>query len=316
MPSEPRQDVADGAGVYGNPATCGEPQFKHCRANGVELARWEWAGETAGTPPVIFCHATGFHGHCWDEVVRHLDPSVPVTALDMRGHGRSEKTAPPMRWRNFGEDTAALGDQLGWRDAIGVGHSMGGYAVALAAALRPGAFRALVLLDPVIMAPESYTGPWVPDHYARKRRRDWESADEMYARFHGRGPFESWNNQVLRDYCDHALNGHTLACPPEVEGSIYENCTMPEANIYQELKSLAIPVLVIRSAVEFVLGFTAMEASPTNPQLATILAKGQDLHWRDVSHFIPMEAPERVAEQVRRVSADAGESAPAPPLPV
>ena len=248
---------------------------------------------------MVFCHATGFHGRCWDEVIRHLDPTVSATALDMRGHGRSEQTDPPMHWRDFGLDTAALADELGWRGAIGVGHSMGGYAVALAAALRPEAFRSLILLDPVIMVPESYSGPWVPEHFARKRRRDWESADEMYARYHGRGPFESWQDPVLRDYCNYALSGHTLACPTEVEGSIYENCTLPEAEIYAELERLTIPVLVIRSAIEFVLGFTAMEASPTNPRLANLLAGGRDLHWRDVSHFIPMEVPQRVASEIK-----------------
>ena len=41
-----------------------------------------------------------------------------------------------------------------------------------------------------------------------------------------------------------------------------------------------------------------MEASPTNPWLAQILSKGRDEHWQDVSHFIPMEVPERVARLI------------------
>ena len=61
---------------------------------------------------------------------------------------------------------------------------------------------------------------------------------------------------------------------------------------------LDIPVVIVRSAVEFVLGFTAMEASPTNPRLASILKHARDEHWRDVSHFIPMEAPKRVAQTI------------------
>ena len=218
----------------------------------------------------------------------------------MRSHGRSQQIAPPMHWPDFAVDVAALGETLGWRDAIGVGHSMGGYAIALAAAMRPGMFRALILLDPVIMAPESYTGHWVVEHFARKRRSRWDSADEMFERFRGRGPFKAWDEQVLRDYCDYALNGSELACPPEVEGSIYENCTLADASPYQfHLERIDIPVLIVRSAVEFELGFTAMEASPTDPRLAGKLARGQDEHWVDVSHFIPMEAPSRVAELIK-----------------
>ena len=273
------------------------PQFKVTRANGLDLAYWDWLGSPSGEP-LVFCHATGFHGRCWDQVIHHLD--APSIALDMRSHGRSQQVPPPMRWRDFAFDVAALGGELGWQDAVGVGHSMGGYAIAVAAAMRPGMFRSLVLLDPVIMAPESYAGQWVPEHFARKRKRTWESAGEMFERFHSRVPFNTWDPAVVRDYCDYALNGHDLACPPEVEGSVYENCTMPEANPYAALEKLEIPVLIIRSKVEFVLGFTAMEASPTNPRLAHILKNAKDEHWTDVSHFIPMEAPERVARLVNQ----------------
>lgn len=266
------------------------PQFKVTRANGLDLASWEWPG--VGTP-VVLCHATGFHGRCWDQVIRHID--APCVALDMRAHGRSQQVAPPMRWRDFAFDVAAME----FEGAIGVGHSMGGYAVAVAAAMRPGMFSRLVLLDPVIMARESYTGRWMEWHFARKRRRHWESADEMFARFEGRVPFKTWDPQVVRDYCDYALNSAgDLACPPEVEGSIYENCTLPEANPYVALERLEIPVLIIRSQVEFVVGFTAMEASPTNPQLVRILKHARDEHWTGVSHFIPMEAPERTARAI------------------
>ena len=216
----------------------------------------------------------------------------------MRAHGRSQQVPPPMRWRDFAFDVAALGEALNWQGALGVGHSMGGYAVAVAAAMRPGMFRSLVLLDPVIMAPDSYSGPWVPEHFARKRRRSWESAGEMFERFKERPPFNTWDPQVVRDYCDYALKGNELACPPEVEGSIYENCTMPEANPYAALERLDIPVVIIRSKIEFVLGFTAMEASPTNPKLVEILRNARDEHWLDASHFIPMEAPERVARTI------------------
>lgn len=271
-----------------------EPIFSSTRANGVELGHWDWV---ADGDSIVFCHATGFHGRCWDQVIRQL--STPAISLDMRSHGRSQQVAPPMHWPDFARDVAALGETLHWQNAIGVGHSMGGYAIALAAAMRPGMFRALVLLDPVIMAPESYKGHWVDEHFARKRRSHWGSADEMFERFRGRGPFKAWDEQVLHDYCDHALNGSELACPPEVEGSIYENCTLPEANPYFfGIERIDIPVVIVRSAVEFVLGFTAMEASPTDPRLASKLAKGQDEYWREVSHFIPMEAPERVARLI------------------
>src|SRR5712692_1741421 len=188
--------------------------------NGVELAVWEWAGEG---PPILFCHATGFHARCWDQVIAHL-PGRRCFALDFRGHGRSSKPAPPYLWREFGEDVAALATALGLSGAVGVGHSMGGHAVTLAASLKPDAFSTLLLLDPVIRGKQAYTGPWQEAHFVAKRRNRWASPQEMFDRFKDRAPFETWDRAVLRDYCEYGLepdgDGFVLACPPAIEASI------------------------------------------------------------------------------------------------
>src|SRR5712675_2409325 len=55
--------------------------------NGIEIALWEWPG---ADPAVFFCHATGFHARCWDQVVAHL-PARHCYAIDARGHGHSSK---------------------------------------------------------------------------------------------------------------------------------------------------------------------------------------------------------------------------------
>ncbi len=83
----------------------------------------------------------------------------------------------------------------------------------------PQSFSALVLLDPVIRAKDEYVGPWKKTDFVRKRRNQWASAQEMFERFENRPPFDSWDRQALRDYCDNALKangeGYILACPPD-----------------------------------------------------------------------------------------------------
>src|SRR5215470_4368641 len=117
------------------------PVDTRIQVNGVEITLWEWPGED---PPVLFCHATGFHARCWDQVIAHL-PNRHCFALDLRGHGRSSKPAAPYQWKNFGRDVKEVAAHLGLSGAIGVGHSMGGHAVTLAAALSPTAFAKLLL---------------------------------------------------------------------------------------------------------------------------------------------------------------------------
>lgn len=265
--------------------------------NGVELALWDWAG---AEPAILFCHATGFHGRIWDEIVARLDGRRCI-AFDARGHGRSSKPAPPYPWRNFGADVAALADSLGLRGAVGVGHSQGGHAVTLAAALRPAAFSSLVLLDPVIRPENGYYGLWERTDFVRKRRNQWDSAQEMFARFEHRPPFDSWDRKMLRSYCEHALcangAGFVLACPPDVEASVYENSTAPESNIYTEIARVEIPVHVVRGG-RYRDPAEVMRISPTAPDLASRFRRGKDTCLAECSHFIPMEAPDLTAKFV------------------
>ncbi|MBW2372664.1 MAG: alpha/beta hydrolase [Deltaproteobacteria bacterium] len=123
----------------------------------MELAYFEWRPELRGREaPILLVHATGFHARCWDPVIRRLGERH-VIAVDQRGHGRSQKIEIT-HWKDLGQDLAAFVEALDLRDVLGVGHSMGAHAMVDAAATRPGRFRRLVLIDPVIASPETYGG--------------------------------------------------------------------------------------------------------------------------------------------------------------
>ncbi len=277
-----------------------EPVQTRTVVNGVDLAVWEWVG---AEPAIILCHATGFHARCWDQIVARL-PDRRCIALDFRGHGRSSKPPPPYSWRWFGEDLAALLAQMQIRDAIGVGHSMGGHAVTLAAAIRPEAFASLLLLDPVIRPRETYTGATQELDSVLRRRNSWVSPDEMFERFKNRPPFQAWDPAVLWDYCRFGVlpsgdgAGLVLACPPAIEASIYANHPAKESDIYEEILSIRIPVRVVRSSGEF--SGSNFQASPTTPDLASFFGHGQDMPLSGVSHFIPMELPELTVKLIAR----------------
>jgi pimeloyl-ACP methyl ester carboxylesterase len=264
--------------------------------NGQKLAVWEQVGN--GTP-LLFVHATGFHARVWNQVIARLINRHAI-AVDMRGHGMSSKPAPPYKWVAFGEDVAALAQALKLEGAVGVGHSMGGHSLVVAAALAPGAFSKLVLLDPVILPPSYYVGGTGNSHFARKRKNVWHSPEEMFERFKDRPPFRDWDTAVLRDYCEWGLtlngNDFVLACPPEIEASIYENASQPESNPHPFIARVDIPVLVVRGGRGPTGEITAdLSASPTAVDLASRFRKGRDVVLPN-SHYIPMEAPALVAD--------------------
>ncbi len=280
------------------------PRHLYVSANGIQQSVYEWAG--TGTP-LLFVHATGFHARMWDAVIELL-PGVHAYAVDMRGHGLSDKPAPPYDWKTVGADIAALSAALGLTGALGVGHSMGGHVLTYAQAHHPALFGAQLLVDPVILPEAYYIGALEGDHFTTRRRADWSSPDEMFDKFKTRTPFAKWPARALRDYVTYGLlpkpeGGYTLACPPAVEGALYMHSSA--ANIYPEIAQIDIPVTVMRAKttleVNPALDFTV---SPTAPDLASRFQRGTDVYLPEHTHFIPMEAPQIVAEHIQRLLGD------------
>jgi hypothetical protein len=94
-----------------------------------------------------------------------------------------------------------------------------------------------------------------------------------------------------------------LACPPEVEASVYEQCMAPESRLPLALDEVRIPVKVLRASKQWVRGVFDLSTSPTDPHLAERFPHGRDLLLSGRNHFIPMETPELVVEQIRQMPA-------------
>ncbi|MCC5858083.1 MAG: alpha/beta hydrolase [Ectothiorhodospiraceae bacterium] len=283
------------------------PMENRYLVNGVNLHCFDWpaSADMIEAAPVLLIHATGFHARCWDQIIRHLD-GRRVIAFDQRGHGRSGKI-PPYTWDTFGKDLCELITLLGLRDVIAVGHSMGGHVLVQAAARYPGVFQRLLLIDPVIFPPERYQQPpmWdrVEDHPTTRRRNTWPSWQVMAEHFRDRPPFATWDPTVLEDYCRHGLlpaadeDGFVLACPPEVEASVYVNHA--GCNVHGLIAEIQAPVTVLRARLPASDGSgNHFSTSPTWPELAAHFRQGRDVHLEQYNHLIPMEAPERVADHI------------------
>ncbi len=301
----------------------GDPQQHRVQANSIGLSFFEWGRSLRGRDAtILLAHATGFHARCWDQMIRHLGERH-VIALDQRGHGRSQKTEI-RHWKVFGRDLAALVRELDLRDLIGVGHSMGGHAMTEASAACPDRFRRLVLIDPVIASPDDYAqGGWMiaslgdQTHPTAKRKRHFSSPEEMIQRFQGRSPYDVFHPAALRDYCRHGLlpveggAGFELACPPEIEASIYMT-SRTNPGVYDSIRALEMPVLILRAKQpppdRTVMDFSS---SPTWPGLVHEFREGREVHFADRTHFLPMEIPERVAALVLAESSEAASGADA-----
>lgn len=268
-----------------------------------DLCWFEWGAPSSDYPTMLLVHATGFHARCWDQVVAALPVGTHVIAPDLRGHGRSYRPASLGDWSATADDVLPLIDVVPG-PLVGVGHSMGGVCVVRAAAARPDRFQSLFLIDPVIFAPEYYLRALPEhsdpaDHFVSKRRNHWTGPTEMIERFAGRHPYSGWDPAVLADYCTYGLvvrsdgDGYELACPPQLEASAYLGSAA--FNPLAAAATIHCPVTVIRARSGPRAGQLDFSLSPTWPGTASAFPRGTDLHWSDCTHFIPMEAPARLA---------------------
>lgn len=279
-----------------------EPQLHKINVRGIELAAWEWPGEG---PLLFFVHGTGFHGRVWDTTIRAL-AGRRVLSFELRGHGRSSKPAPPYPWAEFGHDLAAAAESLGIEGAIGIGHSTGAHALVTATVDRPSTFASLLLIDPTIFPREFYGAYQGDSSFIERRRNLWLSPEEMMERFRSRVPFSLWHADVLRDYCTYGLlpegDHFMLACPAEIEAAVYREAAVPAADLHGLVPSITQPVTVVRGGIPWAPGVFNLNASPTAPDLASCFPHGRDLLLEGRTHYIPMESPEWVAEQVAAIS--------------
>lgn len=282
-----------------------EPQLRKIQVNGAQLAYFERNQPDAAKPTLLFIHATGFHGRVWDRIVEPFQDHHSI-ALELRGHGRSEKLKID-HWRVVGEDTAGVIRALKLSNLIGVGHSMGAHAMVEAAAAT-GAFARMVLLDPTIAEPEAYARP--PDldgdaHPVARRRNKFASVEEMMERLANKSAFPVFDRQTFRDYCEYGLvaapgGGLQLACPPEVEASIYTS-NRSNAAIFDSVAAIDAPVLIFRAkAPPGERGLMDFASSPTWPGLVGRFRQGREIHRPDVTHFIPMQIPDEVIRIIRQ----------------
>ena len=101
-----------------------------------------------GKTPLLIVHGLSYFSWDWLDVAHALTDDREVICMDMRGFGDSEWSAkkdysvPAM-----GEDVIAVLDHTGWKNAVLVGHSMGGRSATYAAAKFPARAAALVLVD-------------------------------------------------------------------------------------------------------------------------------------------------------------------------
>lgn len=249
-----------------------------------------------------FAHANAYPPRCYRQFLEMLTPRFHVVALEQRPLWPNADPAELTDWQLLADDMIRLFDEQGWRDVIGVGHSMGAVATLRTAVTRPDLFRALVFVEPVFLLPTllemaaahpdaAYQMPLVQS--ALRRRNQFESREYAFDRWRRKPVFARWPDESLRDYVNYALvpdtenGGFRLAYPREWEAQVYAH---PPQWVWDVLPQVTQPTLGIRGAETDTIVPEAWQLwQEKQPQ-------AQFVEMADAGHMLLMERPSTAAQ--------------------
>ncbi|MEO1611391.1 MAG: alpha/beta fold hydrolase, partial [Pseudomonadota bacterium] len=103
-------------------------------------------------PLVVFAHCSLGHGGLWKGVMAALADEWRCIAVDMPGHGQSNRGDTSISLQDqAARDVASVAERFADGRAHLVGLSLGGAIMARAAIRIPGLARSLALLEPILM---------------------------------------------------------------------------------------------------------------------------------------------------------------------
>lgn len=261
----------------------------------VSCLAWEGSG-----PVLHFAHANGFNAETYCALLSPLSESFRIVASDARGHGHTTLPTPAglqQGWTIFRDDLLAGLERIAPYGAILAGHSMGATASLMVAALRPEKVRALVLVEPVLMPEGVGPGDNELARRAEKRRDAFASLDEAFTLYRGRGAFKTWPDDMLRDYLTSGLEqtntGFRLSCRPAWEAGDFRT-TPPGVSALAG--ALRCPVTLIH----------ASDGTASENEVAIfkkLYPATRVVTQASATHFLPMEFPELVRDEIRKISA-------------
>ncbi len=292
-------------------------RFRRETKSGGEMAGIEF-GDPIKPYAAVWLHATGFNAMTYQSILAPLGLRARVAALDMRGHGRSTMPANGAltSWTRYRDDVIEWLAREAPQGVVLGGHSMGGCVALLVAGKRPDLVKGLVLADPVILSRTTYFWNHVfppvsallnrsqMASRARKRRAEFSSFNEAMENYASKPAFKSWREPFLADYLldgldrvddgrdDNAPQTWRLLCEPKWEAKTFRAQRNAPWSALRKVKKKKIPVVLLRPNRDSVVSDKVRaELIKLNPAMMMKPVRG-------VSHFLPMEAPYEVRDQL------------------
>jgi pimeloyl-ACP methyl ester carboxylesterase len=237
-------------------------------ADGIPV-HFEVVGE--GAPPLVLVHGWSCDRTYWSGQIDHFARSHVVVAIDLAGHGESGGGRRVWTMPAFGDDVAAVVEQLDLGGVVLVGHSMGGDVIVEAARALPERVAGLVWVD-TYRALGGVRTPEEREEFVQPFRQDFAAAVEALVR----AMFVAGSDPRLVE----RVVADMSAAPPEAAVDMIEHAISNDEAILAALPVLQAPVVAINP-----------DYRPTD--VAALRRHGVEaVLMPGVGHFLMLEDPE------------------------
>jgi len=234
-------------------------------------------------PPILLVHGWCCnHSYLAPQFAHFARQGRHVVAVDLRGHGQSDKPSEPYTMQLFADDLAWICTRLGLAKPVVVGHSMGGIIAFELAVRHSDLPSAIVMLDSAVARPsESRAG--IPRFLEALRGPDYRAA--------------------LRSYVDSALFIPTDE--PKRRAEILDDMSMAPQHVmisaFEGMRDY-VPTAVAGGLRVPSLYIAADETLPRSDMTQLLALAPQLMHGRTVGsgHFCQLEVPDQVNAMIDR----------------
>ena len=115
-----------------------------------------WGDSTK--PGIFFVHGYSANSNWWDYIAPHFLENFCAVAIDLSGNGMSDHREEYSQSLYAKEFKAVIQD-LNWKSAIFIAHSMGGSISLAASGIYPEIFKEIILLDSIVVMPPDKARP-------------------------------------------------------------------------------------------------------------------------------------------------------------
>jgi pimeloyl-ACP methyl ester carboxylesterase len=253
--------------------SAGEPKYAK-----LDNARVYYMNYGKGKEAIVLVHGWGCNLNHWKEQIPDLSKRARVLAIDLPGHGQSDKPEQAYTMDLFANAIDAVLRDAGVEKAVVVGHSMGTPVARQFYRKYPNKTLAIVIVDGSL---RPFGDKATRDNFvaAFKSPNYKQAGSQMFAAMSGPNLAADKQEQVKASF---------LNTPQPVLVSAMES--MNDDSLYGPDK-INVPVLAILAKLPY--------WAPDTEQFFQSIAPNLELHWFDgVGHFLMMEKPKEFNETV------------------